>query len=42
MVLTTVIYWILIQNVFVLALVLVSSKVASFQNEAHTFLYQKM
>ena len=41
MVLTIVIYQILICNVFLLVLMLALSKVASFQNEAPTFLDQK-
>ena len=38
---TIVIHWILIRSVSFLVLILVSSKVPNFHNEAHTFLYQK-
>ena len=33
--------WILISDVFFIVLILASSKVSSFHNESHTFLYQK-
>ena len=41
MVLTIVIDSILIRDVIFIGLILVSSKVASFHNKVHTFLYQK-
>ena len=41
-VLVVVIDWILTRDEFFLVLILASSKVASFNNEAHTFLYQKI
>ena len=40
-VLVIAIYWVLVHAVFLLDLILVSSKVVRFHNEAHTFLYQK-
>ena len=42
MVLTIVIHEILIRDVIFLVLILVSSNVVSFHNEAHTFFIKKM
>ena len=42
MILTIVIDWIVLRDVFFLVLILTSSKVANFHNEAHTFLYKNI